>query len=150
MGTVFIYLLIAALIAPVVWVTWWGVASVGGFAKLSSAPAKKQHAARPRSSFSIPQPADMALPRRSGAIAISWFSKGAEIGGCIGPDHDGKCPRVLANGTVPCAGSVISLPRLIRGSAEWHIPSGYQTCLAGSYEVFRLPAFAHSPAGGAG
>lgn len=149
MGTVFIYLLIAALVAPVLWVMWWGVASQGDSARLGTAPAKKPHVAKPRSSFSFPQPADVALPRHSGAIAISWFSKGAEIGGCIGPDHTGKCPRVLADGTVPCAGSVISLPRLIRGSAEWDIPFGYQTCLPGSYDVFRQPAFTHSPAGGA-
>jgi hypothetical protein len=148
-GTVFIYLLIAALLSPVVWVMWWGVASLGGSARLSTAPAKK-HVARPRSSFSFPQPADMTLPRQSGANAISWFSNGKEIGACIGPDHDGKCPRVRADGTVPCAGSVVSLPRLIRGSAEWQIPFGYRTCLTGSYEVFRQPAFTHSPAGGAG
>jgi len=150
MGTLFIYLLIAALLAPLVWVMWWAVASPGGSARLRTAPAKKQHVARPRSSFSFPQPVDMALRRHSGATAISWFSHGAETGGCIGPDQTGKCPRVLADGTVPCAGLVLSLPRLIRGSAEWHIPFGYQTCLPGSYEVFRQPAVTHAPAGGAG
>lgn len=136
---VFTYLLIAALVLPVTWAMWWGVASLGRSARLSSAPAPSRPVRGVRPVFSLPQPADMTLPRRPGAVTIYRLSDGAEIGGCSGPDHAGKCPRALANGTVPCAGSVLALPRQIRGSAEWHIPSGYRTCLLGSYEVFRQP-----------
>jgi hypothetical protein len=149
MGIVFTYLLIAALLAPVVWVMWWGVDSLGGSARLSSAPAPSAPVRMARSSFSFPQPADMTLPRHPGAVTICRLSDGAEIGGCSGPDHAGKCPRALADGTVPCAGSVLSLPRQIRGSAEWHVPFGYRTCLLGSYEVFRQPATSSSISGGA-
>jgi len=143
------YLLIAALLAPVVWVMWWGAASLGGSARLRAAPAPSPPVRRARSSFSFPQPADMTLPRHLRAIAICRLSDGAEIGGCKGPDRAGKCPLALADGTVPCAGSVLSLPQPIRGSAEWHIPSGYRTCLLGSYEIFRQPVSTPSPAGGA-
>jgi hypothetical protein len=142
-GIVFTFLLIAALVAPVVWVMWWGVTSVGSSARLSTAPAPGQQVRRTRSSFSFPQPADLNLPRHPRAIAVCRLSDGAEFGSCSGPDLAGKCPQVLADGTVPCSGSVLSLPRPIRGSTEWHIPSGYRTCLLGSYEVFRQPVSAH-------
>jgi hypothetical protein len=81
----------------------------------------------------------MSLAIHRGAIAVCRLADGVETGGCNGPDHAGKCPRALADGTVPCAGCILSLPRPIRGSTEWHIPAGYQTCLVGSYEVFRQP-----------
>lgn len=149
MGTGIVLLLIAALLPPVVWVTWWGVASLGGSARLSTPPAPSQQVHRARSSFSFPQPVDMTLPRHPRAIAICRLSDGAEIGGCNGPDGAGKCPQALADGTVPCAGSVLSLPRPIRGSMEWHIPFAYRTCLLGSYEVFRQPVSTPSPAGAA-
>jgi hypothetical protein len=136
---VFTYLLIAALLLPVTWAMWWGVAFLGGVARPSSAPAPSQRARRARPSFSFPQPADMALPRHPGAVAICRLSDGAEIGSCNGPNHAGKCPRAFADGTVPCAGSLLSLPRPIRGSMEWHIPIGYRACLMASYEVFRQP-----------
>lgn len=139
LGIVFTYFLIAGLLAPVAWVMWWGVSSLGGSARLSIAPAPSQQVRRARASFSFPQPADMTLPRHPGAITICRFADGAEIGGCKGPDRAGKCPRALADGTVPCAGSMLSLPWPIRGSTEWHIPFGYRTCLLGSYEVFRQP-----------
>jgi hypothetical protein len=32
---------------------------------------------------------------------------------------------------------MLSLPQPIRGSREWHIPAGYQSCLVGSYAAFR-------------
>ena len=141
MGTTmaFTYLLIAALLAPVSWFMWWGVVSLGGSGRLSSAPAPNLRVLGARSTSSFPQPADMALPRRPGAVTICRLSDGAEIGSCNGPSHAGKCPRAFADGTVPCAGSVLSLPRPIRGSMEWHIPIGYRTCLMASYEVFRQP-----------
>ncbi|HEV2033806.1 MAG TPA: hypothetical protein VGU71_06345 [Candidatus Dormibacteraeota bacterium] len=139
MGLVFTYLLIAALLAPVVWVMWWGVASLGGSARSAPRPRQASRVHRARSSFSFPQSADMTLPRHPGAIAICRLSDGAQIGVCKGPDRAGKCPQALADGTVPCAGSMLSLPWPIRGSTEWHIPFGYRTCLLGSYEVSRQP-----------
>jgi hypothetical protein len=142
MGIEMTFLLFAALLAPVVWVVWWAVASVGSSASFSAARAQSQQVRRTPSGFSFPQPADMNLPWHPGAIAIYRFSDGAEIGGCSGPDHAGKCPQALADGTVPCAGCVLALPLPIRGSAEWHIPLGYRTCLPGSYEVFRQPVSA--------
>jgi hypothetical protein len=138
-GIVFTFPLIAALLAPAVWVVWWAFASVGGVNRFSTAPAQAKTARRAPSSFSFPQAADMSLARYPRAIAVCRLSDGAEVGRCGGPDLAGKCPRVLADGTVPCSGSVLSLPRPIRGSTEWHIPCGYRTCLLGSYEVFRQP-----------
>ena len=149
MGVLFGYLMIAAVVAPVMWVIWWAFASLGGSARLSTAPAPSQPARKSRSSFSFPQPADMTLPRHPRAIAICRLSDGAEIGACDGPDRAGQCPRAFADGTVPCAGSLLSLPRPIRGSSEWHIPFGYRSCLPGSYAVFRQPVSAPSPATGA-
>lgn len=139
-GILFFYLLIAAVLAPVVWLTWWGATSLGDPARVRTAPAPPPKNPRADSRFSIPQPVDLALPRYSKAVAICRLKDGAEVDGCSGPDHAGKCPRALADGTVSCAGSVLSLPRPIRGSTEWHIPSGYRACLLGSYEVFRQPA----------
>lgn len=139
----------AALVAPFVWAMWWGVAALGGSARLSTAVAPSQQVRRARSNVAFAQPVDMSLPRHPRAIAICRPSDGAEIGNCGGPDHAGKCPRALSDGTVPCAGCLLSLPRLIRGSAEWHIPPGYQTCLLGSYEVFRQPVSTSYRAGGA-
>jgi hypothetical protein len=138
-GTVFTFLLIAALLAPAVWVVWWAFASLGGLNRFSSAPAQTETARTAPSGFSFPQPSDMCQPRYPRAIAVCRPSDGAEVGRCIGPDLAGQCPAALADGTVPCSGSVLSLPRPIRGSTEWHIPSGYRTCLLGSYEVFRQP-----------
>jgi hypothetical protein len=105
----------------------------------STAHAQTETVRRAPSGFSFPQPSDMCLPRYPRAIAVCRPSDGAEFGRCIGPDLAGQCPVALAHGTVPCSGSVLSLPRPIRGSTEWHIPSGYRTCLLGSYEVFRQP-----------
>jgi hypothetical protein len=138
-GVVFLLLLIAAMIAPFVWAMWWAAASVGGSARPSIVRAVVEPVRKPRSSFAFPQPADLSLPRHLRAIAICRLSDGAEIGSCDGPDRYGKCPRATADGTVPCAGSMLSLPQPVRGSAEWHIPTGYKTCLVGSYQVFRQP-----------
>jgi hypothetical protein len=138
-GVVFLLLVIAAMIAPLVWAIWWMAASVGGSAGPGIARAVVEPVRKVRWDFAFPQPADLSLPRHLRAIAICRLSDGAETGSCGGPDRAGRCPRAAADGTVPCAGSMLSLPRLVRGSAEWHIPAGYKACLVGSYEVFRQP-----------
>jgi hypothetical protein len=133
---------IAALAAPLLWLLWWGADSLAGTGPLhaSAAPIRDSVATSPvtaRSFFKQPQPADISLAHPSGTVTIHRLSDAAPIGACAGPDSSGKCPRALTDGTVPCAGAVLALPRRIRGSAEWHIPSGYQACLLGSYDVFR-------------
>ena len=138
-GVIFLVLVIAAMIAPLVWAVWWAAASIGGPAQPSIARAVVEPVRKARWDFAFPQPADLSLRRHPRAIAICRLSDGAEIGTCTGPDRAGRCPRASADGTVPCAGSMLSLPRLVRGSGEWHIPAGYKTCLVGSYQVFRQP-----------
>ncbi len=86
----------------------------------------------------------MKLPWRAGAITVCRLKDGAQVDDCSGPDSVGRCPHLLADGTVPCAGAVLSLPMPIRGSAEWHIPAGYRACLVGSYAAFRQPISAGS------
>jgi hypothetical protein len=141
-GIVFTFLVIAAVISPLIWLLWWGMASVGAPNRLVIASMPSSPARGPRTSRAVPQPTDMNLPRLAGAIAVCRLSDGAEIATCKGPDAAGKCPRALADGTVPCAGFMLSLPRRVRGSSEWQIPAGYQSCLVGSYEVFRQPVSA--------
>jgi len=136
-GIVFEYLLIAALLAPVAWVVWWGASALGDDSRRVLSPASGQRTRKLRASFTFPQPVDMSLPRHSRAITVCRISDGAKIDACSGPDGGGKCPHALANGTVPCAGSMLSLPQPIRGSREWHIPAGYKSCLVGSYAAFR-------------
>jgi hypothetical protein len=136
-GMVFVYLVIAALLAPVVWLAWWGASAFGDTARLRTVPAAGRRPAKARPVYSIPQAADMSLPRHPWAIAVCRPSDGAEIRICNGPDGAGRCPHANADGTVPCAGLLISLPEQIRGSNEWHIPAGYESCLAGSYATFR-------------
>jgi hypothetical protein len=139
MAIVFTYMLIAAALAAVVWGMWWGLSSLGSPERLALAGRAAPQVRQSGVSHAFPQPVDLALPRYPRAIAICRLSDGAEIGDCKGPDHAGKCPKVLADGTVPCAGALLSLPRPIRGSAEWHIPHGYSSCLVGSYDVYRQP-----------
>jgi hypothetical protein len=135
---VFEYLLLAALLAPVVWLIWWGASALGDPARQGAGAAPSRAVAgKARATYSFPQPLDLNLPRRARAITVCRLNDGAEIETCGGPDAAGKCPRALADGTVPCAGTMLSLPQPIRGSAEWHIPPGYQTCLVGSYAAFR-------------
>lgn len=133
----FEYLLIAALLAPVAWVMWWAASTLGEPSRPRSSPARRARTRASNPSFSFPQPVDMSLPRQSRAITVCRTSDGARIDACSGPDAGGRCPRALANGTVPCAGSMLSLPQPIRGSREWHIPAGYTSCLVGSYAAFR-------------
>jgi hypothetical protein len=136
-GIVFEYLFIAALLAPVAWLMWWGASSLGDYSRPVVSPTPGPRTPKSRPSFSFPQPVDMSLPSHSRAITVCRVADGAKIDACSGPDSGGKCPRTLANGTVPCAGSMLSLPQPIRGSREWHIPAGYQSCLVGSYAAFR-------------
>ena len=141
---VFEYLLVAALLAPAVWMIWWAASTLGDTDHRRAATAPRGTAPkRARVTYSFPQPVDMNLPRRGSAITVCRLDDGAQIETCGGPDAAGRCPRRLADGTVPCAGTMLSLPQPIRGSAEWHIPPGYQTCLLGSYAAFRRRASAN-------
>jgi len=136
-GFVFEYLLIAALLAPVVWVMWWAAAALGDRSHAVASPVRGPRIRKSHPGFSFPQPVDMSLPRHGQAITVCRIADGAKVDACSGPDSAGRCPRALANGTVPCAGSILSLPQPIRGSREWHIPAGYESCLVGSYAAFR-------------
>lgn len=142
-GIAFTFLSIAALVSPLVWIAWWAAESLGGNGHVALAPvpprgeAQAGLAAR-RSGFERPRPADLSLPRRPAAITM-YSRAGAELASCTGPDHSGRCPRTPAGGQVPCAGLVLSLPRPVGGSTEWHVPSGYRACMLGSYDVFRQP-----------
>ena len=143
-GIAFTFLLIATLVAPLVWIAWWAAGSFGGNGRVALAPAVPSRkagtgVATRRSAFERPRPADLSLPRRTSSIAM-YTGAGAELASCSGPDHSGRCPRTAAGGAVPCAGLVLSLPRPVSGSTEWHIPSGYRACMLGSYDAFRQPA----------
>jgi hypothetical protein len=133
-GFVFVYLGIAALLAPVVWLVWWGLES------LSSRPAAAHPQARgpepAKTVYATPHAVDVTLPRHGGVVTV-YSASGKELSTCAGPNSGGSCSRPLADGTVPCAGCLLALPRPIRGSLDWQIPAGYQTCLLGSYGVFR-------------
>ena len=143
-GIAFTFLLIAALGAPLVWMAWWAAGSLGAerhvsFATVTARGQARTEAAAGRSGFVRPRPADVSLPRRPGAVTM--YSSGRdEVASCSGPDHEGRCPQTAAGGAVPCAGLVLSLPRPVGGSTEWHIPSGYRACMLGTYDVFRQPA----------
>lgn len=141
-SVVFVYLVIAAVAAPFLWLMWSAADSLGGTGRLhaTAAPIRSSEvdAGARRTIFKQPQPADISLARPpSGAVTIHRLADATRVDSCVGPDSSGRCPRALADGSVPCAGAVLALPCRIRGSAEWHIPSGYQTCLLGSYDAFR-------------
>jgi hypothetical protein len=141
-GIVFTYLLIAALAAPLLWLMWWVVDSLGGAGRLQASAVSTPRAeangpAKRQARFDFPRPADMRLPGVQGTVARYGLKGGSVVATCAGPDHAGGCPLASADGTVPCAGSLLALPQPIRGSFEWHIPSGYRACLLGSYDTFR-------------
>lgn len=143
-GIGFTFFLIAALVAPLVWVAWWAAESLGGGRQMKVSAATAYAGVHPdatvtRSRFERPRPADISLPRRPGAISMYSRGRYGEVRSCSGPDHAGRCPQTPAGGPVPCAGLVLSLPRPVGGSTEWHVPSGYRTCMLGSYDVFRQP-----------
>ncbi len=140
-GIVLVYLLIAAMAAPVAWLIWWGLDSIASRpARSRTSPSLQSPRRSPEpASAGHPSPADVNLPIRGSAVTV--YSRGAlELGTCEGPDSAGLCPRRLADGTVPCAGNLLALPRRIHGSFEWQIPAGYRTCLLGSYDAYRQKA----------
>jgi len=108
------YIVIAALLAPLGWFMWWAVASVARADNLSTVQGPKPQGSKIPAKVALPQPVDMDLPRHPGGIGIWRLSDGVEITACSGPDHEGKCPGQLADGTVPCAGFMLSLPMSIR------------------------------------
>jgi hypothetical protein len=141
LGIVFWYVAIAAVASPLLWLAWWGFDSLSSGRRLPVAVALHPdgRAKRPPetpSPFDYPRPTDTRSAGRPGVVSICSLSDGAEVDSCTGPDRAGRCPSAGADGTVPCAGTVLALPRPIRGSLEWHIPSGYRACLLGSYAAF--------------
>lgn len=134
-GIVFVYLSIAALAAPLVWLFWWGAGTLG---ERRSRPAAAPHGDAQRHVFSYPEAVDRTLPSRLDAVTI-YSRAGREIGVCAGPDAKGACPRPGEDGVVPCSGCLLALPRPVRGSFEWQIPSAYKACPIGSYAVFLQP-----------
>ena len=138
-GDPFVYFLIVALVAPVVWMIWWAVDSAFSGTRVAAVAPATPKTPKPTSE-DYPRPVDITLPRRRGAIAIYSLTDRAEIDSCRGADAGGRCPRPLADGTVACAGCLLALPASIRGSAEWQVPSGYKYCPVASYEVYRQQA----------
>ncbi len=135
-GIVFVYLLIAACVAPLLWLFWWGADSLAGgtrFAVPATVPPRRHTR---RTYEPVPHAVDLNLRSTKDGVTI-YSLAGREIGSCKGPDTAGRCPRVDAAGPVPCSGCVLALPLAIRGSFEWEIPSAYGTCLLGSYAAFR-------------
>jgi hypothetical protein len=134
-GFAFVYLGLAAIVAPVVWLVWWGLDS------LSRPHARPVAATRgpAKPAFAAPHAIDLSLPVRRDRVTV-FSASGQELATCAGPDAGGRCSRPLQDGTVPCAGCLLALPRPIRGSLDWEIPAGYRACLLGSYGVLRQPA----------
>ena len=135
-GILFVYLLIAALVAPVVWVIWWGAGSIADSRRRPSAALAVATPAPARATFTFPEVVDLNLPSRTGEVVV-YSPAGRELSSCPGPDSAGGCSRPVDDGTVPCSGCVLALPRPIRGSFEWQIPAHYKACLLGSYAAFR-------------
>lgn len=136
-GFVFVYLGIAVLVAPIVWLVWWALDAIATRPASVHAPLRVPPPARP--AYATPHAVDVSLTARPGAVTL-YTTGGKAIRTCAGPDATGACSRPLADGTVPCAGCLLALPRPIRGSFEWQIPASYRTCLLGSYSVFRQPS----------
>jgi hypothetical protein len=133
-GFVFVYLAIAAIAAPFVWFLWWGLDSFANRPASIHSAVRVAPPARP--AYAAPHAVDVNLPVRPRMVTV-FSTAGTELTTCEGPDAAGTCSRPLADGTVPCAGCLLALPRPIRGSFEWQIPAAYRTCLLGSYAVFR-------------
>jgi hypothetical protein len=138
-GFVFVYLAIAAVAFPFVWFFWWALDSLANRPVRPRTEVRIQPPARP--AYTAPHAVDVSLPVRPSEVTV-YSARGIELSTCAGPDTKGRCSKPLADGTVPCAGCVLALPRPIRGSFEWQIPSGYRACLLGSYGVFRQEAAA--------
>jgi hypothetical protein len=136
-GFVFVYLAIVALAAPLLWLIWWSFDSLANRPAATYSPIR---AARPpKAVYAAPHGVDVGLAVRPNKVTV-YSKAGQELSTCDGPDAGGRCSRPLADGSVPCAGCLLALPRPIRGSLEWEIPSSYRTCLLGSYTVFRQGA----------
>lgn len=136
-GIVFVYLVIAALVAPIVWIVWWGAGSLGRPRALAAAVAPAPTVLP--AVFQYPEAVDLDLPSRPDAVTV-YSKSGRVLDSCAGPDAEGACPRPADDGFVPCSGCVLALPVPIRGSFEWQIPASYRSCLLGSYAVFRRPS----------
>ena len=127
-GFVFVYLAILALVAPVVWLVWWALDSAASRPATVHPPAATPKAAKPVSL--APHPIDRSLPFRRDMVTV-YSASGKELSTCAGPNAQGRCSRPLEDGTVPCAGCLLALPRPIRGSLDWQIPAGYDACRLG-------------------
>lgn len=136
-GFVFVYLGIALLVAPIVWAVWWALDAVA--TPPASVHTSFRMAPPARPAYATPHAVDVDLAARPGVVTV-YSTAGKELSACDGPDAAGKCSRPLADGTVPCGGCLLALPRPIRGSFEWQIPADYRTCLLGSYGAFRTTA----------
>ena len=133
-GSVFVYLFILALLAPLIWLVWWAIVSLG---TVRRRPAPVLVTPQPpRFEHDYPVAADLELPSRATSVGI-YYLAGRRIDACVGPDASGKCPHPDPNGVVPCSGCMLALPVEIRGSFEWEIPANYRSCLLGSYATFR-------------
>jgi hypothetical protein len=135
-GDPFIFLLIAAAVLSLVWFAWFAAESAFHGSQVATAVGATPRTKKPRS-FDYPRPVDLTLPRGRSILILHSPTEWTEFESCRGADAAGNCPRALADGTVACAGSLLSLPAPIRGSAEWHIPVGYKTCPVASYDVYR-------------
>lgn len=133
-GFVFVYLAIAALVAPFVWLVWWALDSTASSRVPAPALARRPAGAGP--AYVAPRAVDLPLPGHRATVTVYSMS-GKELSTCPGPDAGGHCSRPLADGTVPCAGCLLALPTPIRGSLDWEIPAGYQACLMGGYGALR-------------
>ena len=136
-GFVVVYLAILALVAPVVWLVWWALDSAASRPATVHPPAATPKAAKPVSL--APHPIDRSLPFRRDMVTV-YSASGKELSTCAGPNAQGRCSRPLEDGTVPCAGCLLALPRPIRGSLDWQIPAGYDACLLGGYGALRQAA----------
>jgi hypothetical protein len=135
-GDPFVFLLIGVAALSLLWFAWFAAESaLQGPRGVTAVGAVPRTTKRP--SFDYPRPVDVTLPRRQSTLIMYSPAERTELDSCRGADAAGKCPRALADGTVACAGSLLSLPAPIRGSAEWQIPVGYKTCPVASYDFYR-------------
>lgn len=138
-GIVIVVVVLAAILAPLFWAVWWAVDSLGSprvAIPAAVGPTPKPPARR----IDYPVAVDSRLPGRPDAITVYTASAQAPKSFCAGPDAAGRCPIALSDGTVPCAGCVLVLPQPVRGSRDWQIPRDFQTCLVGSYSLYRQAA----------
>lgn len=133
-GIAFTFLGLTVLLAPVVWLFWWAVDSLGQRPVRSAVAIRSARGTR--ALFLQPQAVDVHLPGRPDLISVYRAVNSRPDYTCHGPDAHGRCPIAKTDGTVPCSGCTIVLPLAVRGSREWHIPEGSTTCLVGSYGAY--------------